>query len=58
MKKSIFWNTIACSPLKVNQRFGGICRFHLEGRKTGETRNMHEAGSCLLTFNKLIRVIF
>jgi hypothetical protein len=27
MKRSIFWDTTLCSPLKVNRRFRGTCRF-------------------------------
>jgi hypothetical protein len=27
---SIFWDITPCSPLKVNRRFGGTCRFHLQ----------------------------
>jgi hypothetical protein len=26
MKSSIFWDITSCSPLRVNRRFGGICR--------------------------------
>jgi hypothetical protein len=26
---SLFWNITPCSPLKINRRFGGICRLHL-----------------------------
>jgi hypothetical protein len=33
-----------CSPLKVNRRFRGICRLHLQGRKITQARNQHEAG--------------
>jgi hypothetical protein len=33
MKRPIFWNITPCSPLKVNQRFGGKCRLHLQGRR-------------------------
>jgi hypothetical protein len=31
------------SPLKVNRRFGGTCRLHLEGR-ISQGRNQHRAG--------------
>jgi hypothetical protein len=33
MKSSIFWDTTPCSPLKVNRRFGGTCRVHVQGRR-------------------------
>jgi hypothetical protein len=31
MKSTIFWDITPCSPLKVNRRFGGTCRLHLQG---------------------------
>jgi hypothetical protein len=30
MKKSAFWDITLCSPLKVNGRFGGTVRLHLQ----------------------------
>jgi hypothetical protein len=33
MKSTICWDITSCSPLKVNRRFGGIYRFHLQGRE-------------------------
>jgi hypothetical protein len=33
MKITVFWDITRCSPLKVNQRFRGTYRFHLQGRK-------------------------
>jgi hypothetical protein len=33
IKKYIFWDITPCSPLKVNLRFGGVCRLHLQGRR-------------------------
>jgi hypothetical protein len=30
LKSSLFWYITPCSPLKVNQRFGGICGLHLQ----------------------------
>jgi hypothetical protein len=32
MKTSVFWDITPCSPLKVNGRFGGTYRLHLQGR--------------------------
>jgi hypothetical protein len=29
---TIFWDITPCSPLKVNRRFGGTYRIHLQGR--------------------------
>jgi hypothetical protein len=31
-----------CSPLKVNRRFGGTRRLHLEGLRTSRARNQRE----------------
>jgi hypothetical protein len=31
MKSAILWDITPCSPLKVNQRFGGTYRLHLQG---------------------------
>jgi hypothetical protein len=58
MKRYIFWDIIACSSLKVNRCFGGICRLHLKGWRIVQARNQYEAGSYLLTFNGLHDVIF
>jgi hypothetical protein len=33
MKSSIFWVVTSCCSLKVNRRFGGKFRPHLQGRK-------------------------
>jgi hypothetical protein len=40
-----FWDITPCSPLKVNQRFGGTCRLHLQGRKIRQSKKQHEACS-------------
>jgi hypothetical protein len=45
MKCSIFWDITTCSPLKINRRFGGICRLHIQGRRISQARNQREAGS-------------
>jgi hypothetical protein len=45
LKSSIFWDITTCSPLKANRRFGGTCRFHLQGRRRCQERNQPEAGS-------------
>jgi hypothetical protein len=34
-----------CSPLKVNRRFGGTYRLHLQGRRINQARNQRESGS-------------
>jgi hypothetical protein len=35
MKSSIFWDITPCSPLKVNQCFGGTSRLYLQVRRIG-----------------------
>jgi hypothetical protein len=42
MKSPISWDITACSPLKVNLRFGGTCRVHLQVRIINQARNQHE----------------
>jgi hypothetical protein len=44
LKSTIFWDTTPCSPLKVNQRFGRIYYFHLQGRMS-RTRYPRESSS-------------
>jgi hypothetical protein len=46
-KSSVFWDITPCSPLKVNQRFGGTSRLHLQGRSISQARNQLPA-SCWL----------
>jgi hypothetical protein len=41
MKSSIFWDI---ELLKVNGRFGGTCRLHLQGQRISQARNKREAG--------------
>jgi hypothetical protein len=43
MKSTIFWDITPCSPLKVNRRFGGTYRLHLQGRKISRARNQRES---------------
>jgi hypothetical protein len=45
MKTSIFWDIMSCSPLKVNQRCGGTCCLHLQGRRISQAKKQREAGS-------------
>jgi hypothetical protein len=33
MKSIIFWDMTPCSPPKVNRRYGGTRRLHLQGRR-------------------------
>jgi hypothetical protein len=43
MKRSIVWDITPCTPLKVNLRFGGECRLHLQVRRRSRTRNGRES---------------
>jgi hypothetical protein len=45
MKSSIFWDTMAYSPVKVSQHFRGTYCLHLQGQTKSQARNQHEAGS-------------
>jgi hypothetical protein len=78
LKITIIWSTFLwgialCSPLKVNQRFGGTCCFHLQGWKISRARKQCESNgrkkqtlklelTCCsetrLTFNRLHGMIF
>jgi hypothetical protein len=39
----VVWDITPSSPLKVNWRFRGTCRLHLQGRRRSQTINQHEA---------------
>jgi hypothetical protein len=54
MNSSLFWYITACSPLKVNWRFGGTCRLHLQGRKINKARNQHWVASRALAWHILL----
>jgi hypothetical protein len=43
MKSYLFWDITPCSPLKVNRRFGGTYRLHLQGRGMSRARNQRES---------------
>jgi hypothetical protein len=42
MKSSMFWDITSCISLKVNQRFGGTCRLHLQDQSIRQARNQRE----------------
>jgi hypothetical protein len=42
LQNIIFWDITPCSPLKLNRRFGGIYRPHLQGRRISRARNQRE----------------
>jgi hypothetical protein len=54
MKRFVFWDITPCSPLKVNRRFGGTCRIHLQGRRINQARNQHE--SCSLAYSSTLKM--
>jgi hypothetical protein len=39
VKSTIFWVIALCTPLKVNRRFGGTYRLHLQGGRISQARN-------------------
>jgi hypothetical protein len=43
IKNAMFWDITPCSPLKVNWRFGGTYRLHLQGRRISRARNQRES---------------
>jgi hypothetical protein len=43
IKTTIFWDITPFSPLKVNRRFGGTNRLHLQGRRINRARNQRES---------------
>jgi hypothetical protein len=48
MKSTLFWGITPCNPLKVNRRFGGAYRLHLQGRRinraTTQRKSRWQAG--------------
>jgi hypothetical protein len=43
LKGSIFWDMMPCSSSKVNLRFGGKYRLHLQGRRINRARDQRES---------------
>jgi hypothetical protein len=43
LKRTIFWDMTPCSLLKVNRRFGGTYRLHLQGRRIRRASNQRES---------------
>jgi hypothetical protein len=43
MKSTIFWDITPCSPLKVNGRFTGTYRVHIQGLGISPARNQRES---------------
>jgi hypothetical protein len=38
MKNAVFWGVVPCRCGRLNRRFGGSYRLHLQGRKIRELR--------------------
>jgi hypothetical protein len=69
MKSIIFWDIMLCTPLRVNQYFGGIYQLYLQSRALLATCfpawlilqpwiwRWHVPPQCQLTFNGLYRVL-
>jgi hypothetical protein len=36
---SVFWDTMLCGLMKVNQHFGRTCHLHLQGLTAGQARD-------------------
>jgi hypothetical protein len=43
LKSTTFWYIMQCSPLKVNRRFGGTYRLHLQDWRISRARNQRES---------------
>jgi hypothetical protein len=57
MKNSVFLDITLCSPMKVNQCFGGTYCLHLQVWRISQARNQHEAGNKLSNCTKLASVV-
>jgi hypothetical protein len=40
MNRSVFWDITPGSQLKLNERFGGICGFYLQGRRMSQANRL------------------
>jgi hypothetical protein len=50
MKGPIFWDITSCSPLKVNGRFGGTYRLHLQSRNMRQETSVKQVANLQETF--------
>jgi hypothetical protein len=58
MKRTIFWSITPCSPLKMNRRFGGTYRLHLQVRRISRARNQRESSWQVTSACNLISLWF
>jgi hypothetical protein len=49
LKSTVFWDITPCSPLRVNRRFGGTYRLHLQGRKNKFRKKSRESRCTLVS---------
>jgi hypothetical protein len=49
-KSSIFWDITPFSLLKVNQRFGGACRLHVQDQIISQARDQQAASKAVTCF--------
>jgi hypothetical protein len=56
MKRTIFWDIMPCSPLKINQRLEGTYRIHLQDRKISKETKVKAGGNITRWF--LAQIIF
>jgi hypothetical protein len=56
LKSFIFLDITPCSPMKVNQRFGGTCRFHIQGQRISQARNQRKAGNKVYLISQKIKL--
>jgi hypothetical protein len=52
-KSSVFWDVTPCGLLKVNQRFGGTCRLHLQSRRIS---TCFHAGFLCLAYSSTLNI--
>jgi hypothetical protein len=58
VNNTIFWDITPCSPLRVDRRFGGTYRLHVQGREISRARkreNRWEAEKAVVEFKTSIR---
>lgn len=44
LKDTVSCDIIPCSPVEVQDRFGGLCCLHLQDQKVNQERNLQETG--------------
>jgi hypothetical protein len=44
LKYTVSWGIILCSPVEVQDHFGGLCCLRLQGQRLNQERNLHRTG--------------